>query len=560
MPRLNDYNIKTKLILSFALIIVISGLINYINKYISGNASIVLLICANAAVVATFGIYISRKITAPIAKINSIMSEIGKGNLSKRLDIDGNDEFGQMAKSLNGLADKLQKNYLGWMKNIVEGNLNNEYDLKNDKGEIGTALIKIVNNINELKIEADLYTKAAYEGDTSFRANSNKFTGIFKTILDEFNITVNEIVMVVRSGYTAMEKFSNGDLTARVQEDYKGNYKNYKDHINNLGESIGNLVNEVSEAICATSNASYEILSHAEEISNGSEELSQQTLDVASAVEEMTKTIQETSKNINIAAETSRSYGKIAVEGGKSVDETISGMNRIYQVVRKSADTVQQLGKNSEQIGEIIQVINDIADQTNLLALNAAIEAARAGEQGRGFAVVADEVRKLAERTTKATKEIALMIKQIQKDTEGAVVSMEEGTREVENGKHLADKAGESLKQIINRAGEVVDIIGQVAAAGEEQAATSEQISKNIEAISSVTNQSSEGILQIAGAAKDLSKLTNGLEQLISKFKISGKIQPKRQELKDYLVLQESNRDEKGISYAGQNRHLLNKD
>ena len=164
----------------------------------------------------------------------------------------------------------------------------------------------------------------------------------------------------------------------------------------------------------------------------------------------------------------------------------LPGMNKIAEVVTEAASTVQELGNSSEKIGEIVQVIDDIADQTNLLALNAAIEAARAGEQGRGFAVVADEVRKLAERTTKATKEIASMIKQIQKETIGAVQSMEKGTVEVSKGKELVEKAGVSLNQIISSSQEVVDNVSQVAAASEEQSATSEQISKNIEAISSV--------------------------------------------------------------------------
>ncbi|MCL6097096.1 MAG: methyl-accepting chemotaxis protein, partial [Bacteroidetes bacterium] len=177
--------------------------------------------------------------------------------------------------------------------------------------------------------------------------------------------------------------------------------------------------------------------------------------------------------------------------------------------------------KSSNEIGEIVQVIDDIADQTNLLALNAAIEAARAGEQGRGFAVVADEVRKLAERTTKATKEIATMIRQIQKDTEGAVVSMNEGTTEVEKGKVLADKAGHALKQIISGAEEVVDISTQVAAASEEQSSAAEQISRNIESISSVTNQSASGVQQIARAAEDLNRMTVNLQDLIARFKLA---------------------------------------
>jgi methyl-accepting chemotaxis protein len=252
----------------------------------------------------------------------------------------------------------------------------------------------------------------------------------------------------------------------------------------------------------------------------GAQEQSSQTNEVAGAVEQMTKTILETTKNASIAAESAKNAGAIAKDGGKVVIETIKGMNRIAQVVSKSAETVQALGKSSDQIGEIVQVIDDIADQTNLLALNAAIEAARAGEQGRGFAVVADEVRKLAERTTKATKEIATMIKQIQKDTSGAVASMEEGTKEVELGKKLADKAGESLEQIIKGADQVVDVITQVAAASEEQANAAEQISKNVEGISNITNESAAGVQQIARAAEDLSRLTINLQEQISKFKL----------------------------------------
>jgi methyl-accepting chemotaxis protein len=188
----------------------------------------------------------------------------------------------------------------------------------------------------------------------------------------------------------------------------------------------------------------------------------------------------------------------------------------------KSAETVKELGKSSDQIGEIVSVIDDIADQTNLLALNAAIEAARAGEQGRGFAVVADEVRKLAERTTKATKEIAQMIKKIQTDTEGAVESMEQGTKEVESGIYLADKAGESLKDIVSISQKVTDMVSQIAVASEQQSSASEQISKNVEAISAVTSETASGTQQVARAAEDLNRLTENLQELVGQFKVAG--------------------------------------
>ena len=193
-------------------------------------------------------------------------------------------------------------------------------------------------------------------------------------------------------------------------------------------------------------------------------------------------------------------------------------MNRIAEVVESAANTVKELGNNSNKIGEIIQVIDDIADQTNLLALNAAIEAARAGEQGRGFAVVADEVRKLAERTTKATKEIASMIKQIQKDTRVAVESIENGSKEVENGKKHANKAISALDNIIGSTNETIDIVNQVASASEEQYATSDEISKSIESISAVTMQSTGGIKQIAEAIENMNSLTLNLQMIINEF------------------------------------------
>jgi len=202
------------------------------------------------------------------------------------------------------------------------------------------------------------------------------------------------------------------------------------------------------------------------------------------------------------------------------VEETVAGMKRIAEVVNRSAGTVRALGKSSDQIGEIIGVIDDIADQTNLLALNAAIEAARAGDQGRGFAVVADEVRKLAERTTKATKEIAGMISAIQGDTSGAVASMEEGTREVDSGIALADRAGRSLREIVTMIQNLTDMVSRIAAASEEQSSASEQIAKNVEAISAVTGETAQGAGQIARAAEDLNRLTENLQQSIRKFSI----------------------------------------
>jgi methyl-accepting chemotaxis protein len=235
----------------------------------------------------------------------------------------------------------------------------------------------------------------------------------------------------------------------------------------------------------------------------------------------MASTISENSENANRTSTTAKRAKEAAEQGGNVVEQTVKSMKNIAEVVRKSSSTVQELGHSSNQIGEIVSVIDDIADQTNLLALNAAIEAARAGDQGRGFAVVADEVRKLAERTTKATKEIATMIKKIQADTHGAVTAMEEGTTKVDEGIRQADKAGDSLRDIVQISQEVTDMINQIVAASEQQAKASEQISRNIEAIRTTTEQTAQGTQQIARSSEDLNSLTERLHRLLIRFKLS---------------------------------------
>jgi methyl-accepting chemotaxis protein len=521
MTMFNNLKIGSKLSLGFISIAFFSTLLTYIVNFNTIKIfEIVIFLILEILFAIGLGAIVSRNINRPLKKLSGMMREMSKGHFCENLDISSRDELGEISEEMNRFNNYLQKSILLNINKIAEGNFSSSVSFTDNKDEFSHAFNKLAGVYSNLKNETDLMVDAFKEGNTDYRINGNKFSGDYKNIIENINWTINEIVTVVRQGYAIMEKLSGGDLSARMEEEYKGNFNRYKNNINHLGESLEIMILDIKEIIKATSISTNEISSNIEEISLGTEEQSQQALEVAGAVEEMTKTILETSRNAGSAAEASKQYGDIAKNGGKVVNQTVDGMNKIAAVVKKSADTVHALGVSSKQIGDIIQVINDIADQTNLLALNAAIEAARAGEQGRGFAVVADEVRKLAERTTKATKEIASMIKQIQKDTDDAVISMEEGTSEVEKGKKLADQAGISLKQIIEGAGKVVDIVTQVAAASEEQSSASEQISKSVETISSVSQQSSASLQQIASAAENLSRLTANLESQVSRFKV----------------------------------------
>ena len=317
----------------------------------------------------------------------------------------------------------------------------------------------------------------------------------------------------------AAEQIANNNLTVHVEpkseKDILGT--SFKTMITNLSQIIRQLTDNARELVSAAT----EISSSSEQMSKGAKDQSDQVNQISTAVEEMTATIIESSKNAGDASNASKGAAETATSGGQIVNDTIQGMQKIAGVVRESAESIGKLAKSAEKVGEIIGVIDDIADQTNLLALNAAIEAARAGEQGRGFAVVADEVRKLAERTGKATGEITEMIKGIQKETAEAVHSMEAGILEVDKGRELADRAGNSLNEIVTMAQRVTDMINQIATASEEQSSASEQISKNIEHIATVTKETATGAEQSAAAAEELNRQADGLQQMVQRFRVN---------------------------------------
>ncbi|HUA16178.1 MAG TPA: methyl-accepting chemotaxis protein [Verrucomicrobiae bacterium] len=290
--------------------------------------------------------------------------------------------------------------------------------------------------------------------------------------------------------------------------------------LNAMKNSLRGLIHSIARTAEHLASASEEISSSATQQAQGAETQKGQAAQVATAMQEMSATVQEVSDNSNRAADASRQAAETAREGGTVVEQSLAKMRAIAESVSATARKLEDLGKSSDQIGRIIGVIDDIADQTNLLALNAAIEAARAGEQGRGFAVVADEVRKLAERTTSATKEVAQMVQSIQEETKTAVGAMHEGTRQVEEGVKTTAQAGASLKQIIHMSEQVGEMITHIATAATEQASATEQVNQNVEQINRLVSESALGAQQSAKACQDLSGLALDLQKMVGSFQL----------------------------------------
>ncbi|VAV85242.1 hypothetical protein MNBD_DELTA01-1748 [hydrothermal vent metagenome] len=332
-------------------------------------------------------------------------------------------------------------------------------------------------------------------------------------------MVIRFVVRPVHKVVAMAETMAEGDLSvSNVSVRTRDEMYTLAEALNRMKASFNGVLGKLRDSSEEVTSATFQLSSTSTQMVQGTERQSSQSSQAATAMEQMSATVLEVAKNSQSAAESASETQEIAVAGGDVVRRAVDGMMAVAETVKQSATTVEALGKSSDEIGAIISVINDIADQTNLLALNAAIEAARAGEQGRGFAVVADEVRKLAEKTTKATKEIADMIKTIQNDTKGAMGSMHEGTKQVEEGVQLASEAGESLQQIVSSVDRVTDMVRQIATAAEEQSATSEEISTNISSIAGIAEENSDGVKHVSEAAGNLERVADELKGIVGTF------------------------------------------
>jgi twitching motility protein PilJ len=312
---------------------------------------------------------------------------------------------------------------------------------------------------------------------------------------------------------------AQGDLTkeAAVSADVTGAIA---DSFNYMIEQLRKIIGNVQKATQHVSSSANTIQATAEQLVEGSETQAKQIVTTTVALDDMTTSIRQVSENAGVSATVAQQAMANAKQGNEAVQNTIEGMNRIRDQVQETAKRIKRLGESSQEIGQIIQLIDDIADRTSILALNASIQASMAGEAGRGFAVVASEVERLAERSTDATKKIATLIKTIQSETGEAVTAMEKGIQEVVEGSKLANQAGQALAEIEAVSRKLAELIHTISEASRQQARGSEALAKSMTQISHITQHTAAGTKQAAHSVSQLANLADELRASVSTFRL----------------------------------------
>lgn len=314
-----------------------------------------------------------------------------------------------------------------------------------------------------------------------------------------------------------LAEFSNGDLTveAQVTEDFTGAIA---DSVNYAIESMRELVGTINHTSSQVSDASVNTRHIAEQMLASSNEQADRIHNITQIIDDMVSSLERVATSTNDSAEIARNSVNIARDGASRVRDTIGGMNNIRENIQETSKRIKRLGESSQEIGNIVEIIKGIADQTNILALNAAIQATSAGEAGRGFAVVADELQRLAERSSNATKRIEALVKTIQSDTHEAVASMEKSTREVVSGANIAEEAGTALARIEEVSTSLASLIERVSDSTRKVSSMAVGVSQDMGGINQLATKTTENVIKTSDAIENLSVLSRELKNSVSGF------------------------------------------
>lgn len=464
-------------------------------------------------------IFLTLGITGPLGRGVQMMQEMAQGHLGMRLKMDRRDEIGILTNAMDLFSDYLQNVLVGTMKKIGDGDLSSEVVPKDSKDEIAPAMKATIDFLRDIVAEINMLSKAAVEGKFSTRGDMDRFKGVYKGIIKGLNDVMDAVTDPLNMAAGYLVRVAKGEIPQPITKEYSGDFEALKNNLNDMGAILRGMLGSIRETSTNLTTATSEILAVTTEQASMSSEQSAAVNEATSTLQEVRQTAEQAAERARQLLELAQESTRISDEGIISVQSTQEGMNKIKEQVGTIAETILSLSEQTQQIGEIIATVNDIADQSNLLALNAAIEAARAGEAGKGFAIVAGEVRGLAEQSRQATSQVKDILGEIQKAANTAVMVTEEGTKRAESGVLLTQTSGDAIRSIRERAQQAVQAAQQVAVSTKQQLAGMDQIVTAMESINQATIQSDVGTKQAEKAAHNLNALASQLSKKMEQYK-----------------------------------------
>jgi methyl-accepting chemotaxis protein len=474
-----------------------------------------------------------RAVNLLIEDSNHLTEAAVKGELTTRADpLKHEGDFRTIVEGVNATLDAVigPLNVAAeYVDRISKGDIPSEIadTYYGDFNEIKNNLNTCIRAVNLLIEDSNHLTEAAVKGALSSRADSQRHEGDFRKIVEGVNATLDAVIEPLHEAMRVSQEFASGNFGARVNESLhvQGDFIEFKNALNRIGIELSRMMtminDELFESVNVLSSASSEILSITAELSSSTAQTATSVNETSATVEEVRKTTEMTNNKAKAVAEKSMAVSDVAETGQQSVEEILSGMTHIQQQMESIAGSVVKLSEQSQAIGEIIATVTDIAEQSNLLAVNASIEAAKAGEYGRGFGVVAQEIKNLAEQSKQATTHIRTILTDIQRGISSTVLSTEQGTKTVATGLRLTTEARDAIEILSQSINEAARSSVQITSSSQEQVVGMDQISAAMESIRMAAQNNLEVTRQVEKTAKDLHDLGIALKQITERFNLS---------------------------------------
>jgi len=489
--------------------------------------TIVALIIASMVGGAAVAVLFGRSISEPLQQVVLMIKELKNGHLSPRLNLKRKDEIGVMSATMDEFADDLQINVVGDIKKIANGEYIESFSAPvDDQDEIRPALRMMVDSLDHLHKETIKLTDAARAGDLSVRGNEKAFHGGYRMIIAGFNKTLETITEPVNEAMRLSRRYASGDFTARFNETIPvaGEFVAYRDALNTTGIELQRLMRLINEelydGVTVLSSASSEILAITNQLSTASSLTAATVNDTSDTVESVRKKTDLMNKKTQEVSDKAQTALNDSGDGQKSIKEILDGMNQIQRQMDIIGMNVIKLSEQSQAIGEIIATVTDISEQSNLLAVNASIEAAKAGEFGKGFAVVAHEIHNLAEQSKQATSNIRMILTDIQRGVSSTVISTEQGTKSVEDAVRLTRDAREAIEVLTRSTAEASRQAIDIASSIRDQATGMDQISVAMEKIREAAQKNLEITRKAEKTAEDLHELGLRLQKVTVQYHV----------------------------------------